>query len=275
MDSFFTVSKVGWLLAAPSNLLVFGIVVGLLLRVADVRRPAMAVTALSVLGVLVFGFSPAANYLASPLEERFPPFKDDGRPVDGIILLGGAEVPDVALARGVPALNDAAERMIAFSALARRYPNARLVFSGGSGLLEPGEAVEADAVQLTLRDLGMDLQRITFERRSRNTAENAAFTRQAMDPAPGSRWLLVTSAFHMPRAIGCFRGAGFPVEAYPVDYRTVSVHDLDGGFTRVAQGLDLTDIATKEWLGLAAYYLSGRIPALFPAPEAAGAVAAR
>ncbi|WP_341988548.1 YdcF family protein [Azorhizobium sp. AG788] len=271
MDSFFTVSKVGWLLAAPSNLLVFGIVVGLLLRVADVRRPAIALTGLSVLGVLVFGFSPAANYLASPLEERFPPFQDDGKPVAGIILLGGAEVPDVALARGVPALNDAAERMVAFAALARRYPEARLVFSGGSAALEPGEAVEADAVRLTLVDLGIDMQRMIFERRSRNTAENAAFTRQLVDPAPGSRWLLVTSAFHMPRAVGCFRGADFPVEAYPVDYRTVSPRALDGGFTRVAQGLDLTDLVAKEWLGLLAYYLSGRIPALFPAPNPVGA----
>lgn len=267
MDSFFTLSKVGWLLAAPSNLLVFGIVVGLLLRVADVRRPAIAVVGLSVLGLLIFGFSPAANYIASPLEERFPPFRDDGRPVDGIIVLGGAEVPDVALARGVPAVNDAAERMIAFAALARRYPEARLVFSGGSAALEPGEAVEADAVRLTLLDLGIDLQRVSFERRSRNTAENAAFTRQMVEPAPGSRWLLVTSAFHMPRAIGCFRAAGFPVTAYPVDYRTVSAGALEGGFSRVAQGLDLTDLVSKEWLGLVAYYLSGRIPTLFPGPQ--------
>ena len=175
------------------------------------------------------------------------------------------------VARGVPALNDAAERMVAFAALARRYPEAKLVFSGGSAALEPGEAVEADAVRLTLVDLGIDMQRMIFERRSRNTAENAAFTRQLVDPAPGSRWLLVTSAFHMPRAVGCFRGADFPVEAYPVDYRTVSPRALDGGFTRVAQGLDLTDLVAKEWLGLLAYYLSGRIPALFPAPNPVGA----
>lgn len=271
MDSFFTISKVGWLLAAPSNLLVFGIVVGLLLRVAEVRRPAIALTGLSVLALLIFGFSPAANYIASPLEERFPPFRDDGRPVDGIIVLGGAEVPDVALARGIPAVNDAAERMIAFAALARRYPEARLVFSGGNGALEPGEVSEADAVRLTLVELGIDLQRVTFERRSRNTAENAAFTRQIIDPAAGSRWLLVTSAFHMPRAVGCFRAAGFPVTAYPVDYRTISPRLLDGGFTRVAQGLDLTDLVVKEWLGLVAYYLSGRIPTLFPGPTAAPA----
>ncbi|WP_029004514.1 YdcF family protein [Azorhizobium doebereinerae] len=269
MDSFFTLSKLGWLLTAPSNLLVFGLVVGVLLRVADVRRPAFALVALATLGIVVFGFSPAANFLVSPLEERFPPYVDDGRPVDGIILLGGAEMPAVALARGMPAINDAGERMIAFAMLARTHPQARLVFSGGSADLEPGAGPEADAVRLALRDLGVDLARVTFERRARNTAENAAFTRALVEPAPGARWLLVTSAFHMPRAVGCFRAVGFPVTAYPVDYRTVSPKALDGPFLRVAQGLDLTDFAAKEWLGLLAYYLTGRIPVLFPAPQPA------
>ncbi|GGF55581.1 membrane protein [Azorhizobium oxalatiphilum] len=269
MDSFFTVSKVGWLLAAPSNLLMFVLLLGFLLRVADVRRPAFALVALSALGLLVCGFSPLANHLVSPLEERFPPFKADGRPVEGIILLGGSEVPDVALARGVPALNDAGERMLAFAMLARTYPDARLAFSGGSADLDTDGQMEADAVRLALGDLGVDLSRVTFERRSRNTAENAAFTRQLIQPQPGERWLLVTSAFHMPRAVGCFRQVGFPVTAYPVDYRTISPKALDGPFPRIAMGLDLTDLAAKEWLGLLAYYLSGRIPVLFPAPDAA------
>ncbi|MGU3494914.1 YdcF family protein [Xanthobacteraceae bacterium A53D] len=267
MDQFFTISKVGWLLAAPSNLLVFTLLMGLLLRAADVRRPAFVLVGLATTGLLVFGFSPIANYLISPLEERFPPFKDDGRPVAGIILLGGAEVPDVALARGMPAMNDAGERMIAFAMLARQYPEARLVFSGGSADLDTDRDMEADAVRLGLRDLGVDLDRVTFERRSRNTAENAAFTRELIQPEPGARWLLVTSAFHMPRAVGCFRQVGFPVTAYPVDYRTISPRALDGPFPRIAVGLDFTDLAAKEWLGLFAYYMSGRIPTLFPGPE--------
>ena len=265
MDGFFLLSKVFWLLAAPSNALIFVAMIGLALLAVGVGRLGAGLISVAVIGQMVFGFSPLANYIVSPLEERFPPFVNDGRPVDGIILLGGAEVPDVALSRSIPALNDAGERIIAFSALARTYPEAKLVFTGATGALSE-TAVEAQAVRYALEDVGIDPARVTFEARSRNTAENARFTRAMVQPEPGSRWLLVTSAFHMPRAIGCFRAAGFPVIAYPVDYRTIGQGGLNEPFTRAAQGQDLADLGTKEWIGLLAYYASGRIGNLFPSP---------
>ncbi|OYX13085.1 MAG: hypothetical protein B7Z15_08470 [Rhizobiales bacterium 32-66-8] len=265
MDGFFLLSKVFWLLAAPSNALIFVAMIGLALLAVGLGRLGAGLISVAVIGQMVFGFSPLANYIVSPLEERFPPFVNDGRPVNGIILLGGAEVPDVALSRSIPALNDAGERIIAFSALARTYPGAKLVFTGATGALSQ-TAVEAQAVRYALEEVGIDPARVTFEARSRNTAENARFTRAMVQPEPGSRWLLVTSAFHMPRAIGCFRAAGFPVIAYPVDYRTIGRGGLSDPFTRAAQGQDLADLGTKEWIGLLAYYASGRIGDLFPSP---------
>jgi len=266
MDGFFLLSKVFWTLAAPSNSLIFVALIGLVLLVVGMGRLGGGLIGLAVLGQLVTGFSPLANHIISPLEERFPPFVNDTRPVDGIILLGGAEVPDVALSRSIPAVNDAGERVIAFSALARTYPEAKLVFTGATGALTQTMAVEAQAVRYALEEVGIDPERVIFEARSRNTAENAIFTRAMVKPSPGSRWLLVTSAYHMPRAIGCFRAAGFPVIAYPVDYRTIGPEGLNEPFTRAAQGQDLTDAGIKEWIGLVAYYLSGRTGSLFPAP---------
>ena len=87
-----------------------------------------------------------------------------------------------------------------------------------------------------------------------------------MPPKPGERWLLVTSAWHMPRSMGSFRAAGFPVTAYPVDYRTRGGEDARRGFLHTSEGLRRLDLMVKEWLGLLAYRLSGRTDALFPAP---------
>lgn len=266
MDDFFTLSKILWTLAVPSNLLIVLSAIGLVMLLVGVWRPAILALALGIGGQLVAGFSPLANYLVSPLEERFPTFVPDGRPVAGIILLGGSEVPHIALTRNVPAVNDAGERIIVFSALARTYPEARLVFSGGSGELGESAPMEAQATRMALKDVGVDPERVLYEGRSRNTAENASFVRAIIEPEPGARWLLVTSALHMPRAVGAFRAAGFPVTAAPVDYRTIGPNALDAPFLRAAAGLDLTDLASKEWVGLVAYYMTGRTSELLPGP---------
>lgn len=267
MDSFFTASKLLWFLAAPSNALALLALLGVVLLALGRRRFGGVLVAAAVGLWFTFGLSPAANYMFSPLEERFPLFRDDGRPIAGVIVLGGAEVPDVGLARGAPALNQAGERVVALGALARRYPDARMVFVGGSPTLFPSApAREADMIRMILPDLGVPPERMEYEERSRNTDENARFAREVIQPRPGERWLLVTSAYHMPRAMGCFRAAGFDVVAYPVDYRTIGPDALNDGFSRIALGLDYTDLATREWIGLAGYYLSGKIGTFFPAP---------
>jgi uncharacterized SAM-binding protein YcdF (DUF218 family) len=267
MDSFFTASKVLWFLAVPSNLLLILAILGLVLMALRWSRLGTGLILTAVLGWLVLGFSPAAFHILSPLEERFPLFRDDGTPVTGIIMLGGSEKPDIGNARGVPSFGEAGERPIAFAALSRRYPDARLAFVGGSGRLFPeGDAVEAHMIRMSLPDLGIPEARVVFEEKSRNTAENAELAKALLQPKPGERWLLVTSAWHMPRAVGSFRKAGFDVVAYPVDFQTVGPDRLNEPFARAAEGLDKTDMGAREWIGLLAYYLSGKTSALFPAP---------
>ena len=202
-----------------------------------------------------------------PLEERFPVFADDGRPVDGVVVLGGAVLAEESLGRGQLTLNDAGERAVALADLARRYPQARIVFSGGGGTLLEDEAAEAGAVRRFAGALGIEPERILVEDRSRTTDENAAFSKALVEPKPGERWLLVTSAWHMPRAVGCFRQAGFDVTAYPVDFRTRGASDARRPFAFVSDGLRRVDVAAKEWAGLLAYRLAGRTSELFPGPE--------
>ncbi len=172
----------------------------------------------------------------------------------------------VSQPRGEVALNEAAERMTVIAELARRFPNARIVFTGGSGRIIYDGVTEASLAARLFESFGIAKERIVLEDKSRDTDENARFTKELLDPKPGERWLLVTSAHHMPRSVGVFRAAGFPVEAYPVDFRTRGAVDLLRPFSNVGDGLRRTDTAAREWVGLVAYRLTGRTDALFPAP---------
>jgi uncharacterized SAM-binding protein YcdF (DUF218 family) len=145
--------------------------------------------------------------------------------------------------------------------LARKYPNTRVVFSGGVGQIP-----EAELGKRLFENLRVPTDRVVTEDRSRNTDENARFSKVIADPKPHERWLLVTSAYHMPRAMGAFRRAGFPVEAYPVDWRTRGLEDLARSFGTASDGLKLTDTAAHEWVGLFVYWLTGRSSELFPKP---------
>jgi uncharacterized SAM-binding protein YcdF (DUF218 family) len=220
----------------------------------------------SLVLIAIAGLSPLGNALILPLEQRFPPWDASHGAPDGIVLLGGMITPDVSSARATVALNEAGERITATAELARRYPDARIVMTGGSGALIFDEGVEAIFAVRQLEALGVAHERITAEEQSRNTIENAVFSRLVANPKPGERWLLVTSAYHMPRAMGVFRAAGFPVEAYPVDWRTRGPTDLVRLFSSLSDGLQRTDTAAHEWVGLFAYWITGKTTALFPAP---------
>ena len=261
---FFYAAKIGWFVAQPSNALILLALAGCLLALLRWRKLAGIALTVSVLGLLIGGFSPLSNALLQPLEDRFPLPDPMPERVDGIILLGGGLETIVTTTRGVPALNEAADRMTTFAELARRYPQARLVISGGTGGLIYNDLDEAGVAKALFTGLGIDPDRLELESRSRDTYENAVFSRELVDPKPGSVWLLVTSAFHMPRSVGCFRHAGFDVVAYPTDYRTRGREDRTRGFYSSSDGLRRLDLVTREWLGLAVYAYSGRTPEFSP-----------
>jgi uncharacterized SAM-binding protein YcdF (DUF218 family) len=264
---FFLLSKVLGVLVVPSNLVVEIGLVGIVLLLTRFRRLASWLVVTSVVLTALAGLSPLGNILILPLEDRFPPWDPSRGAPDGIVVLGGSIIPGVAAARGDDSsLNDTAERITAAVELARKYPDARIIFSGGNASFSANLQAEAAVAFRLLVALGVAPDRITAEDQSRNTIENAVFSRLIAQPQPGQRWLLVTSAFHMPRAMGVFRAAGFPVEAYPVDYRTHGPSDAMRGFPSVAFGLAQVDYAMHEWAGLLAYRLTGKTDELFPAP---------
>jgi uncharacterized SAM-binding protein YcdF (DUF218 family) len=263
---FFVLAKIFGFFALPSNLLISLGLLGIILMATRFARAGRRLAVVSLVLIAIAGFSPLGNALILPLEERFPPWDSSRGAPTGIICLGGALDTVVSPERGEVALNEAAERMTALAELARRYPQARIVFSGGSGRLIFDGVSEASLAARLFESFGIARERITLEDKSRDTLENARFTRELVQPKPGERWLLVTSAHHMPRSVGLFRSEGFSVEAYPVDYRTRGAIDLLRFFSTVGDGLRRTDTATREWVGLLVYRLTGRTAELFPAP---------
>ena len=265
---FFILSKIFGFVATPSNFAALLCLAGVILLVTDWRVLASKLIVGGVVLLLLFGFSPLGNLLLLSLSERFPPWHDGGRVPDGIIILGGAINPELSAARGTPEINSAAERMTAAVELARRFPSARIVLSGGNNSLINPVSTEAMAGALFLENLGVAHDRILLEDKARTTAENAVFTRDLLKPKPGEYWLLVTSAMHMPRAVGAFRAAGFEVDPYPVDWRTRGWRDASMPFDTLSGGLSRTDTAVHEWVGLIGYRLSGRSSELLPGPKA-------
>ena len=264
---FFVLSKTLGVLVLPTNFLIVLGVVGALLTATRWARAGRRIMIAAVLLLAVAAFSPLGNLLLYPLENRFPPADAaQGAPPDGIVVLGGSIDADLSIAHGTPVVTSASDRIVAAAALAHKYPNARVVFSGGSSSLISNEQREADYAATLFESLGIDKTRLIMDRDSRNTYENAVFSRKLAAPKAGERWLLVTSAFHMPRAIGLFRKVGFAVEPYPVDWRVGRGVDVFA-FTQFSlDGLLRTDIGVREWLGLVVYRLRGRTDTLFPGP---------
>ena len=269
---FFVLSKVLWILTSPANLLLGLAACGLVAGLRG-RRWGLRVASGSVLLLIAVGFSPVGALLLRPLEDRFPQPALAGDAPSGIIVLGGPIDQVVGAARGQVTVVDAATRLTAGVALARRFPDAKLVYTGGSNALIEDIGAEAEDARRLWIDLGVDPGRIAIEDRSRNTDENARFTRDVLKPLAGQTFLLVTSAYHMPRSVGLFRMAGIAVVPYPVDYRTTGTwRDLMPHGDAV-MGIRQLNVATREWIGLLAYWLSARIAEPFPGPRSSSATA--
>ncbi|TKB18524.1 MAG: YdcF family protein [Mesorhizobium sp.] len=260
---FFFLSKLFWFVARPLNLAIFLLLAGLVAGMLGRRRLAASGSVLAFVILALSTWSSIGVMMLNPLEERFPrpplPAK-----VDGIVVLGGAMDGAVNIVRGGYELNASGDRLVEAAVLARRFPTAKVVVTGGPlEMIGEGEG-DADAAPRLLTALGVGADRLILENKSRTTYENAVFTKRLVMPKPGETWLLVTSAFHMPRAKALFDKAGFPTIPWPVDYWTTGKERLYR--TSPGDNLEITTKAVREWVGLIAYWLAGRIDQPFPGP---------
>lgn len=257
------IGKILWWLVSPASLFFTLLFLGVALACwPRTRRVGIRLAATMAIVFAVIGMLPVVDWVLRPLEEHVPPLPLPSQ-VDGIVVLGGSEQVVIAEARDRPELNNAADRLVEFVGLARQYPGARLIYTGGGIHWGRTTLNEADIAGRVFTLLGLDLGRVEFDSRSRNTAENAQFSKAIAQPRNGEVWLLITSAAHMPRALNAFQAVSWPVLPYPVDYRT----GRKGGFSldfRPLGNLLTLDGAIREWVGLIAYRLLGHTRTILP-----------
>ncbi|MFQ5625196.1 MAG: YdcF family protein [Methyloligellaceae bacterium] len=264
---FFYVSKLLWFFVQPSNAILLLLVAGIILLWSRWARTARRLVLASGLLLFAGGLTPLGHALLLPLEDRLTRADlASGAPPNGIVILGGAQDMSVYTARGTITVNEAAERLIEGVLLARRFPDARIVFTGGSSAVFEKPTTEAAGAAALLESVGVAPERLLLEDKAQDTFQNALFSVELAQPRPGARWLLVTSANHMPRALGCFRKVGFAIEPWPVDYRTRGRQDVWRFFPKPSEGWRRMDDAVREWAGLLAYWVTGRTNTLFPGP---------
>ena len=264
---FFVASKIFWMLASPINVLLFGALVGVMLCFGRHARFGRGLALAAILILLAAATLPLRAVLLAPLEDRFPQPSVDMKPPFGIVVLGGAIDDVTSAARGQTVFDEGGERITEAVILAKRFPLARIAYTSGTNSVTGGSSAEALRARDLMAEMGVAPDRVTIEDKARNTDENARFTAAIVHPEPGQRWVVVTSAFHMPRAMGVFEKAGFHPIAYPVSFYTVG--QWAGDFYPIfdpARNLRLFHLALHEWIGLAAYWATGRIDNLFPGP---------
>jgi uncharacterized SAM-binding protein YcdF (DUF218 family) len=236
----YTCSKAFWFVVQPAHLLPLLGLLAAILPLAGRWRASIGIGVFLAFLLGTIALFPVGTWLLSSLEYRFSTPSPMPRYVDGIIMLGGDE-------------------SIAFADLARLYPKARLVSAGGGAIVSDSAGPEPEGKAPTW--LGIDMSRIIFERKSRNTFEDVVVAKAIVRPATDETWILVTNASHMPRSLGLFRGQGWQVVPYPVDYATSPVHLRSIGFW---QNLDQLSVALKEWIGMLANRVLGHSPEWFP-----------
>jgi uncharacterized SAM-binding protein YcdF (DUF218 family) len=237
----FPISNFPDFLFHPTSVVVGLVALALVLLLARSWRAGLAVGVVAIV-FFVTAASPFYGLILRPLEDRFSREQSQGgRTIEGIVVLGGFHLALTEF--------DAA-RFRAAVFLAERHPQARVLFVGIT-------ADHASIAQILMARAGIRPERIVTETVSRNTAENAAAAKSLASPKSGEKWILVTSAFHMARAVGCFRAVGFPVEPAPIDFHPKNA-------LRLADRLEVVRVALREYVALVAYWVTGLSSGLFP-----------
>lgn len=259
-------SEIIFFVLRPSNALVLLLVVAVVCLLLGANRIGLVLVTLATVGFVLAGFAPLGKLLLRPLEDRYEKPEPMPESVTGILVFGGAIKGDIASVRQIPEVNDDADRLIAVADLAKRYPDALVAISNGPKP-EAGEIGNAEFAARLFESFGVARDRIRIEDRALSTWENALYLKELLKPKPGDTWIVVTSAWHMPRTMGILEKVGWSgLVPWPVDYRTLGNGDASAWTPSMADGLFQSNVAAREWLALIAYYLTGKTPALVPGP---------
>ncbi|MGI9399744.1 MAG: YdcF family protein [Rhizobiaceae bacterium] len=255
-------SKLFWFFARPLNLL---FILALFCAVAarlGYRRFARGLLVLIAITFVLIGFTQLPDWAVLKLETAIAMGELPEKP-EGIIVLGGGLTANAAAREADYAMGEASDRLIKGLELKQLFPDARFIYSGGAASFNPDAEPETTAAAQIISGLYGDGFDFELETKSLNTWQNAAYVAEMIDDTNSGEFLLVTSAFHMPRALGCFRKAGVNVVPIPADYRADKlVFPYLTGST--AEQFLKMSIVIKELIGLVVYRLTDRIDEFLP-----------
>ena len=253
----FYLSKILWLIVNPFNIFIFITLFTMFLYLINFRRISLIIYLINFIFIALISFLPIGSYLTYIIEKEFHTNTKIPERVDGILILGGATNPLLFKEFDQISLNGSAERLVESVMIIRKFEKAKVIFSGGSGIVNRSDLGHSQVVKLFYKKMGVDINKIFFEDKSRNTHENIIYSKKIAKPKKNENWLLITSAFHMKRALLIAEKNNWKFIPYAVDFKNIKEFKLTPNLNLLSN-LNSFQSGLHEWLGLVSYYLMGR-----------------
>ena len=253
----FYLSKILWLIVNPFNIFIFITLFTMFLYLINFRRISLIIYLINFIFIALISFLPIGSYLTYIIEKEFHTNTKIPERVDGILILGGATNPLLFKEFDQISLNGSAERLVESVMIIRKFEKAKVIFSGGSGIVNRSDLGHSQVAKLFYKKMGVDINKIFFEDKSRNTHENIIYSKKIAKPKKNENWLLITSAFHMKRALLIAEKNNWKLIPYAVDFKNIKEFKLTPNLNLLSN-LNSFQSGLHEWLGLVSYYLMGR-----------------
>ena len=253
----FYLSKVLWLIINPFNIFIFITMFTIFLYFIKFRRLSLIIFIINFNFLVFISFLPIGSYLIYNIEKEFHSNIKIPERVDGILILSGATNPILFKEYNQISLNDSAERLVESVMIIRKFEKAKVIFSGGSGFVNRSDLGHSQVAKLFYKKIGVDINKIYFEDKSRNTYENIIYSKSIAKPKKNENWLLITSAFHMKRALLIAEKNKWKLIPFAVDFKNIKEFKLTPNLNLLSN-LNSFQNGLHEWLGLVSHYLMGR-----------------
>jgi uncharacterized SAM-binding protein YcdF (DUF218 family) len=253
----FLFKKITRLFMSPLTVSMLMLVVGtFMLLFTRKQKTGKFMTASGVVFILLMGYNIFPDRILSTLENKYPPIIETESVSDAkwIVVLGGGHVTDRKVPVASILAGDTLTRVVEGVIIHKRLPESRLLFSGG-------KAFDPESESKTMADLAVELgvnkSKITEEPNGLDTGEQSELVKKIVGK---DKFILVTSAYHMPRAIALFRKQGMNPVPAPVGHRIKEKSTIDPYmFFPRSGGIEKMEIVVHEYLGLCWMSVSGWI----------------
>ena len=258
----FYLSKFLWYFFNPFNCIILLFFLSVILNFLKFLRLSKIILYFTFLLFFITGALPTGSYLLYLLEKNYHNKVNLPEKVEGILILSGATSPFLTKEYDQIALNGSVERLTESIQLIKKYPKAKVFFAGGTGSIQYPDLSHSDVAKKFYESLDVNTKNIFFDKKSRNTYENIVFAKKKFNPNINEKWILVTSAFHLKRAISVGEKLGWELIPYATDYKLPKKFKWKLSFD-FFNNLGSLQHSSHEWVGIISYYLMGRSSKIF------------